>query len=233
VKTSLFIANVCRVIGRIIATFVFILGIFYLLFTGLQLASGETGNLAIYLYFLLLVGLLIGFAITWWKECLGATVVFISLVGSFILSGRILPGAGARQGFSLFVGPLNLLFALLIPGYHLDHSPSSKWVPLISWILPIVPVLLFYVSWSIRRRIPESAYADKNLAEEADERIKKELLELLVEGMDNLEIAERLHIHPVHASLLTASLLKEYGAENRAELGKQVKNNVGREINRE
>ncbi len=221
-KANLFIANASRTIARIISTLMLLLGIPYLLFVGFQLISGESANLAIYLYLLFLVGLLTGMLIAWWKEGLGATITLITLVGSFFLGGGILPGVGVRQGFSLLAGPLNLLFALLIPGYHLDHSPSAKWVPIISWAMPIAAVLLFFVSWSIRQRFPQLMHQGES-SSESEEKIKKELLELLVEGFENLEIADRLQISPVHASLLTASLFEEYGVENRVELLEKVK----------
>jgi hypothetical protein len=60
------------------------------------------------------------------------------------------------MGFLLFVGPLNLLFALLIPGYHVDASPSAKFVPVVSWFLAIVPIVLFFASWLLRRKSSES-----------------------------------------------------------------------------
>ena len=154
-KSKLIFANICRSIARIVSILVLLLGIPYLLFAGLQLVSGEPGNPAIYQYLLFLVGMLAGLVIAWWKEGLGAAVALVSLLGSFALSGGILPGVGFRQGFSLFVGPLNLLFALLIPGYHPDVSPSAKLVPVASWVLPTLPVLLFFASWLLRRKSPE------------------------------------------------------------------------------
>jgi len=231
-KAKLFIANACRTIARVISIFVLLLGIPYLLFVGLQLISGESANPAIFLYLLLLVGMLTGLLVAWWREGLGATVILVSLAGSFILSRGILPGVGARQGFSLLAGPLNLLFALLIPGYHLDHGPSAKWVPVISWIMPIFAVLLFFASWSVRKRFPQLANQEE-YSSESEEKTKKELLELLAEGLDNLEIADRLQVSPVHTSLLTASLFDEYGVDNRAELVEKVKSDVKRQVNQE
>ena len=152
-KSQLVLANVFRTIARIVSILDMLLGIPFLLFVGLQLLSGEPGNPVIFLYLLLLVGMLTGLTIAWWKEGLGATITLVSLAGSFALSGGILPGVGSRQGVSLFAGPLNLLFALLIPGYSPDRSPSAKLVPVISWALPTVPVLLFFASWLVRSRI--------------------------------------------------------------------------------
>ena len=157
-KSRLVLANIFRTIARIVSIPVMLLGFPFLLFVGLQLLSGERGNPAIFLYLLLLAGMLAGLAIAWWKEGLGATIALVSLVGSFALSGGILPGVGSGQGFSLFAGPLNLLFALLIPGYHPDQSPSARLVPVVSWALAAVPVLLFFASCLLRRRSLEFKY---------------------------------------------------------------------------
>ncbi|MEW6717393.1 MAG: hypothetical protein AB1345_07815 [Chloroflexota bacterium] len=151
-KTQLIYANIFRTLARIVSILVLFLGIPYLLFVGLQLLSGESGNPAIFLYLFLLIGVLSGLAIAWWKEGLGVTITLVSLAGSFALSGGLLPGVGSGQGFSLFVGPLNLLFAFFIPGYHPDSSPGARLVPVASWVLLIVPVLLFLASWLLRRK---------------------------------------------------------------------------------
>jgi len=153
-KSKLIFASIFRTIARILSILTILLGIPFLLFVGLQLLSGEPGNLAVFLYLLLLIGMLAGLVIAWWKEGLGAAIALVSLFGSFALNGGILPGVGARQGFSLFVGPLNLLFALLIPGYHPDNSPGAGFVSVASWALPTVPVLLFFASWLLRKKSP-------------------------------------------------------------------------------
>ena len=150
--SHLLIANIFRTIARIGSVIVILLGIPFLLFVGLQLVSGEAANPAIYLSLLLLVGMLAGLVIAWRREGLGAAITLGSLSGYFMLSGAVLPGADAKQGFPLFVGPVNLLFALLIPGYHLEMSPEARWVPFISWVLSILPVLLFLASWWLRGR---------------------------------------------------------------------------------
>jgi len=152
VDSHLLIANIFRTIARIGSVIVILLGIPFLLFVGLQLVSGEAANPAIYLSLLLLVGMLAGLVIAWRREGLGAAITLCSLSGYFMLSGAVLPGADAKQGFPLFVGPVNLLFALLIPGYHLEMSPEARWVPFISWVLSILPVLLFLASWWLRGR---------------------------------------------------------------------------------
>lgn len=177
-KARILISNACRRIARIFTILVFVLGIPLLLFAGVALVSGGAVNLAELLNWLLdslpLVGMLVGFAIAWRKEGVGATIALTTLVGSLIRSGGISPGVGIRQGFPLLEYQLHWLFALSIPGYHLDASPSAKWVRVISWILPIVPILFFCLSLLIRRRIPESQYGERSIPQEDDEKLKCE-----------------------------------------------------------
>jgi len=155
-ENQLFVANACRTTARVISIFMMLLGIPYLLFVVLQLISGESASPAIYLYLLFLFGMLTGYTIAWWKEGLGVMVTSVFLLGSFLLSRGILPGVGARQGFSLLAGPLNLLFVLIIPGYNLEYSPSAKWVPMLSWVIPVIAVLLFFTSWYLRKRFSKN-----------------------------------------------------------------------------
>jgi hypothetical protein len=143
---------------RIGSIIVILLGIPFLLFVGLQIFSGEPANPTIFLSLLLLVGMIAGMGIAWWKEGLGAAITLVSIAGYFFLSGTF-PGVGARQGFPMFVGPVNLLFALIIPGYHPEMSPQARWVPFSSWVLSIVPVALFLASWWLRREQPQIASA--------------------------------------------------------------------------
>ncbi|HLE53272.1 MAG TPA: hypothetical protein VI755_14500 [Anaerolineales bacterium] len=152
-KSKLIFASIFRTIARILSILMILLGIPFLLFAGLQLLSGEPGNLAVFLYLLLLVGMLAGLVIAWRREGLGAAITLVSLVGSFALSGANLPGVGRGQGFSLLASPINLIFALLIPGYHPEASPSAKLVPIISWVLATVPVVLFIASWWLRKPV--------------------------------------------------------------------------------
>lgn len=150
-KSKLIFANIFRTIARILSILILLIGIPFLFFVGLQLLSGEGVNPAIFLYLLLQVGMLAGLVIAWRREGLGAATTFVSLIGSFALRGALLPGVQPEQGSSMFAGPLNLLFAILIPGYHPEVSPSAKWVPIISWGLAIVPVVLFSASWWLRK----------------------------------------------------------------------------------
>ena len=149
--TQLTLANICRTIARIGSIIVILLGIPFLLFVGLQIFSGEPANPTIFISLFLLAGMIVGMVIAWRREGLGAAITLVSIAGYFFLSGTF-PGVGGNQGFPLFVGPINLLFALIIPGYHLEMSPQARWVPFISWILSILPVALFLASWWLRRR---------------------------------------------------------------------------------
>ncbi len=160
-NSRLTLANRFRTIARICSILVLLFGAPFLLFVGLQLLSGEAATLSIFLSLILLTGLLAGLVIAWRNEGLGTAIALVSLVGSFSLSRSSLPGVGSRQGFSFFAGPINLLFALLMPGYHPDVSPTAKLVPVISWALPIVPIMLFIASWFIRRKSPELNSAEE------------------------------------------------------------------------
>jgi hypothetical protein len=160
--TQLILANICRMIARIGSVLVILLGVPFLLFVGLQLFSGGAANSVIFLSLLFLVGILAGSVIAWWKEDFGAAIIMVSLIGSFSLSGALLPGVGTGQGFSLFVGPINLLFAILFPGYHPEVSPSAKFASVISWVIPIIPVVLFFASWLLRRGHARNAKVNGN-----------------------------------------------------------------------
>lgn len=155
-NSQLVLANISRTIGRVGSILVLLCGVPFLFFIGLQILSGETANVTIFLSLLFLLGTVAGLVIAWWKESLGAAIALVSVILSLFLSRVTLPGVGRGQGFSIFAGPINLLFALLIPGYHPDVSPSAKLVPMISWAVPIIPIVLFLVSWLIRRNSPIS-----------------------------------------------------------------------------
>ena len=154
--SKLVLANISRTIARIGSIFVILLGLPFVLSAGLQLFSREIANATIFLYLLFLVGMLAGLVIAWWKEGLGAAIALIAVILSFLLGGALLPGVGSGQRSSIFAGPINLLFALLLPGYHPEVSPSAKLVPMISWTLQVIPSMLFIVSWWFRRNSPIS-----------------------------------------------------------------------------
>lgn len=152
-NAKLVIANISRIFARIGSILVILLGIPFLLFVGLQVLSGETAGVAFYLYLGILAAMLTGLIIAWWREGLGVAIMVVLALAYFLLGGATLPGVGGGQGFGLLVGPVNLLFALLVPGYHTEASPLARMVPLISWILLVVPVLLFFVSWFLRKEL--------------------------------------------------------------------------------
>lgn len=154
-NSKLLLANIFRTIARILSILIVILIILYMLIIGLQLESGEPGNLAIIQYLILLSSMTAGLVIAWWREGLGAAIVLGSILGSFALRGEILPGVGGRQIFSLLVGPLNLPFSLLISGYYPDNNLAVNFVSVASWVILIVTVLLFFVSWLLRRESPK------------------------------------------------------------------------------
>jgi DNA-binding CsgD family transcriptional regulator len=53
---------------------------------------------------------------------------------------------------------------------------------------------------------------------------QQRVLELLSQGLSNLEIAEKLGISPVHTSLLTTDLLQKFGVADKAELIRAAQN---------
>jgi len=148
-NSKLVFANISRRIARFSSIIVLLLGLPFVLFVGLQLFS-EAANAAIYLSLLFLVGMLGGMIIAWWKEALGSVITFLSIAGSLLLSGSIRPGVEG-SGSSIFAGPIHLLFALFIPGYHPDVSSSARLVPILSWVMLLIPAALFFASWWLRR----------------------------------------------------------------------------------
>lgn len=157
---QLLLANIFRWIARVISIFLILCIVPYLLFVGLQLPGSGGVFLAFLLYLLLLVALCVGLVIAWWREALGAGIALVALIGS-IVPGRVLPGFTAPPGPSLLIGPLNLLVALTVPGYHPDVSPIAGWVRVASWVLTIAPILLFFASWLLRRKIARVAKPDQ------------------------------------------------------------------------
>jgi hypothetical protein len=108
-KTRIILANVCRGIARLGSVIIILLGISFLLLVGIQLISGEAGNWGIFVYLFLMVGMLAGLVLAWWKEVIGAAIALVAMVGSFALGGGILPGVGSGQGVALLAGPVNFI----------------------------------------------------------------------------------------------------------------------------
>ncbi len=150
------IAGICRRIARILSIPLVPIAAFYLLFVGLQIPSEGGSVIGFILYMLFFLGMLGGLVIAFWKEGLGSIVSLIAVAGFFVTVWAI-SGFTRLLEISPLAGPIHLLFALLIPGYHLDASPIAKWVPMISWILLITPIGLFFVAWALRRERPVKA----------------------------------------------------------------------------
>ena len=91
-----------------------------------------------------------------------------------------------------------------------------------SFALLLVPIGLFFASWLLRKhQIKEREMPPEPLAALPDK--EKEVLHLLSEGLPNLEIADRLGISGVQASLTTSELLKRFGVDNKDELVNQAR----------
>ncbi len=150
------IAGICRWIARVLSIPLVPIAAFYLLFVGLQIPSEGGSVIGFVLYMLFLLAMLGGLVIAWRKEGLGSIVSLVAVAGFFV-TGWAISGFREMLDVSPLSGPIHLLFALLIPGYHLDASPIAKWVPVISWVLLITPICLFFVSWVLRKERPVKA----------------------------------------------------------------------------
>jgi hypothetical protein len=146
------LAQACRVVARALAVIALAVGTVFTLFVGLEALSGEAGGPAFARYMICLVGLLLGIAIAFWNELVGSVIALASLFGSLSLAGQVLPGAARGQGLSLLVGPINLILAIGVPGYHPEASDVARSVPWISVLLTVAPALLFLASWWLRTR---------------------------------------------------------------------------------
>jgi len=146
-KSQLLVRNILRWIARVISIPLVALILIYLLFVGLQVLGGETGFPGLYLYMLLLLAMLAGLVIAWWRERLGAIVALVAIAG-FFAQAWLLSGFRGTIGSSPFVGPLILIVALIKP-QSFDSVPSSIYVA--SWVLPLAPACLFFSSWLLRR----------------------------------------------------------------------------------
>jgi hypothetical protein len=224
---GLSLANLCRGTARAISVLLIPMIAFYAFFVGMQIPGGGGNVAGFVLYLLFALAIAAGLLIAWRKEYEGALISLLAIAG-FVAMGLLLEGFRGMLGeASPLAGPLHLLFAITVPGYHLDMSPLAKWVPLLSWVLVGLPALLFLVSWRLRKDLPEpvKAPSPKPVEEstEVDEKVQAEMIPLLRQGMDNDGIAERLSITKVHSSLLTAALARQHGVSSREELIEKLK----------
>ena len=146
-KSQLLVRNILRWIARVISIPLVALILIYLLFVGLQVLGGETGFPGLYLYMLLLLAMLAGLVIAWWRERLGAIVALVAIAG-FFAQAWLLSGFRGTIGSSPLVGPLILIVALIKP-QSFDPVPNS--IKVASWVIPLAPACLFFFSWLLRR----------------------------------------------------------------------------------
>ena len=144
---KLVIADVFRSVARAFTIFLVPTIIFYLLFVGLQLESGEPGFLGLFLNIALLLLMVAGFVIAWRRERLGAALSFGALVG-FLIFGQVLFGFRAAFSSSPLVWPLSLIVAIIKPQ---SFDPIPTWIVVTSWVLLAIPICLFLASWLMRR----------------------------------------------------------------------------------
>lgn len=149
-NSKLVIANICRWVARILSIPLVPIALIYLLFVGLQIPS-EGGDVTVFiLYAVLLAAMLAGLVIAWWREAPGSILALAALAGTLLAA--VLTGSREMlEQASPLAGPIHLLFALTMPGYHPQVSPVAKWVPWISWGLIVAPIVLFLFSWLLRR----------------------------------------------------------------------------------
>ncbi len=153
-NSKLALANACRSIARTLSVIVIPISILYLLFVGLQIPSEGGNAAAFFLFMFFMLAMLAGLILAWWREVPGPSLALAAIAG-FLLSTLILGSWQMMLRSSPLAGPIHLIFALLVPGYHMDESPLAQWVPLISWALMIIPIVLFFTSWLIRRKLPK------------------------------------------------------------------------------
>jgi len=122
--------------------------LFYVLFVGLQLASGEPGFIGLLLNMLLLLLLGAGFVIAWRREAPGALAALGALV-VFIIAGLSLSGFRPTFGSSPLVWPISLIVAIIKPQ---SFDPVPSWIVLTSWAILAIPIMLFLASWLLRRK---------------------------------------------------------------------------------
>jgi hypothetical protein len=150
-STKIQIANILRWFGRVLSIIVIPITLCFIAFAGLQIGSGDAGPARIFIYLLLVVAILGGLVVAWWKEGLGA-IISLGGLAAFMLYNIITEGfAGMLYEDAPLAGAIHLVFALAKPGYHADNDPLAKLVPWISWFLLLAPGLCLLVSWLLRR----------------------------------------------------------------------------------
>ena len=148
-RTTQALAQVFRATARILAVFLLPSIVFYMLFVGLQLASGEPGFIGLTLNLLLLLLLSAGFVIAWWREALGG-VISLGALAVFIILGVALTGFGPTFSSSPLVWPLSLFVALIRPQ---SFDPVPNGILVAAWTLTAAPIVLFLASWLLRRKL--------------------------------------------------------------------------------
>ncbi len=149
------LANIFRWTARALSILVILCAVPYLLFVGLQLLSGESGLPALTLYLLFTVILLVGLVVAWWREGMGSGIALVAMLAIFGQS-LAFPRYATTMGSPL-LGPLTLIMALVMPGYHPDASPIAGVVQTVAWVLTVAPSVLFLASWLLRRKPQVSA----------------------------------------------------------------------------
>ncbi len=141
------LAEGLRKAARIVTVILVPIIAFYLIFVGLQLASGEQGFLGLSFNILLLLLLGAGYLIAWRREGLGAALALAALA-AFLTLGTVLHGFAAAFHSSPLVWPIALLAALL---KEQSFDPMPPWIPVSAWALLLAPILFFAASWILRR----------------------------------------------------------------------------------
>ena len=121
---------------------------FYLVFVGLQLASGEQGFLGLSLNILLLLFLGAGYVIAWRREGLGA-ILALAALAAFLTLGTALHGFAVAFHSSPLVWPIALVAALV---KEQSFDPMPPWILVTAWVLLVAPILQFAGSWIMRQK---------------------------------------------------------------------------------
>ncbi len=142
------LADVLRVVARGLTIILLPVIALYLIFVGLQLASGEPGFLGMFLNLILLLLLGLGLIIAWRREGFGAMLALGALAG-FLALGTAFRGFAATFGSSPLVWPISLVVALV---KEQSFDPVPSWILVTSWLLIVLPILSFLGSWMLRRK---------------------------------------------------------------------------------